>query len=267
MSLPRFELQRPDRLDEALAARSEDALPVCGGTELLLAMKMGLLRPQRLIDLKRIPDLRTIERDTDTLRIGAAATHDSIARSHDVRGGTPMLAQVAERVGNPRVRMQGTIGGNVAFAEPKSDVTAALAALEARVELRSSSGARELTIEELIQGPYWTDIADDELLTEIRVPIVEGRRAVYEKFQTMERPTVGVAVRADPDGAARLVIAAVGGEPHIIDVAAVDDLDAAAIAADVDVTPDLTGGERYKRHLVAVTISRAVERLRELGHG
>lgn len=267
MTLPKFSLLRPETLEEALGARSEDAVPFCGGTELLLAMRMGLLRPRCLIDLKRLPELQSVEQDGDLVRIGAAVTHDRVARSSVTASTIPMLADVAERVGNPRVRVQGTIGGNIAFAEPKSDITAALAALDATVEVRSANASRVVSLMDLVRGAYWTDVGDDELLTEVRIPVVPGRQAVYEKYQTMERPTVGVAVRRDADGSARVVVAAVTGEPVVVDAASVEELDVDGIAADLDVVPDLTGGDRYKRHLVGVTIRRALVRLEEQDHG
>lgn len=264
MTLPRFDLQRPPGLQDALAARSEDDIAFAGGTEILLAMRMGLIAPQSLIDVKRIEELQGIEDAGTELVIGAASTHDQVARSVAVRDHQPMLAGVAEHVGNPRVRAQGTIGGNIVFAEPKSDVIAALIALDASVELASANENRSLSVADFVLGPYWADVADDELLIRIRIPLVEGRRAAYEKFQTMERPTVGVAARVDADGSALVVVAAVCGEPESYPAASLDEVDPEAIAEQVDVIEDLTGGERYKRHLTAVIVRRAVARLREM---
>jgi carbon-monoxide dehydrogenase medium subunit len=223
---------------------------------------MGLLRPPRLIDLKRVPALREVSLADGQVTIGAAATHDQLARDADLRRQLPMLAHVEANVGNARVRVQGSIGGNLVFAEPKSDVTAALIALDGRVTLRSTASARTVPMDQFILGAYWADIDDGEVLTEVSVPVVAGRRAVYEKFQTMERPTVGVAARCDVDGSCRVVVAAATGEPVTFDRASLDAVDARELAAELDVVPDLTGGERYKRHLAAVVIDRAMARLR-----
>lgn len=263
MTLPRFELLRPETVDDVIAARSSDALPLCGGTELLLAMRMGLLRPPRLIDLKRVPELQQVSVGDGRVRIGAAVTHDRLARDAAVREALPMLADVEANVGNARVRVQGSIGGNLAFAEPKSDVAAALLALDAEVVLRSAGSVRTVPIGDFVLGAYWADIDDGEILTEISVPIVDGRRAVYEKFQTMERPTVGVAARVDADGACRVVVAAATGEPTSFDRPSLDAVEGHELARGLDVVADLTGGERYKRHLAGVVIQRAVTRLRE----
>ncbi len=261
MTLPRFELDRPVSLEEALQRRAEGATAYSGGTELLLAMRIGLLRPDVLTDLKRLPELRGITQEGDTIRVGAACTHDEVSRDPSVREHLPILARVSAKVGNPRVRAQGTIGGNIVFAEPKSDIVPLLIALDGVLSLRSPSGARDVTPAEFIVGPYWTDIADDELLVAISVPLVTGRRAAYEKFQTLGRPSIGVAVRTDLDGATRVVIGSVCELPHVVDLAALSEVDADAIAAEVDVTPDLTGDITYKRHVTAVIIRRAIAAL------
>lgn len=262
MTLPRFELLRPESVADVVDARSEDALVLCGGTELLLAMRMGLLRPAQLIDIKRVAELREVTIGEGEVRIGAAATHDQLARDPHLRRALPMLADVEENVGNARVRVQGSIGGNLAFAEPKSDVAAALLALDAEVTLRSRTSTRSVPMAEFVLGAYWADIADDEIITHVTVPVVAGRRAVYEKFQTMERPTVGVAARLDPDGSCRVVVAAATGEPASFDRSSLDEADGHELAADLDVIADLTGGERYKRHLAGVVIDRALSTLR-----
>lgn len=261
MSLPEFDLHRPSTLEDALAVRSEDVVAHAGGTELLLAMRMGLLRPDALVDLKRIPELANIEHDGAHLRIGAACTHDDVARSPVVLEHLPRLAEIARHVGNPRVRAQGTISGNLVFAEPKSDILPTLIALDATLEIRSSTQVRHVRTEEFVLGAYWTDIGDDELLVEVSIPMVAGRRLAYVKYQTMERPTVGIALREDADGSHRVVVAAVCGEPLVVDVPDRASIDPVAIAAEVDVVPDLTGGDRYKRHITSVMISRAMEQL------
>ncbi|HKC27635.1 MAG TPA: FAD binding domain-containing protein, partial [Jatrophihabitans sp.] len=139
-----------------MSALGEDSLPYAGGTELLLAMKMGLLTPATLVDLKRIAELNDISVDGARLRVGAGATHDEIARHPLVRTHAPLLAAVEERVGNARVRAQGTLGGNVCFAEPRSDVIALLIAVDARLVLRSPAGERDVPAADFVLGPYWT---------------------------------------------------------------------------------------------------------------
>lgn len=264
--LPPFELLRPSSVAEAVGLLTEDRVPYCGGTELLLAMKVGLLRPDALLDLKRLPELRAITVADDRLVIGATATHLEISHHPLVAQHVPMLVDVEHRVGNARVRAQGSIGGNLCFAEPKSDVGAALVALGASVRLRSSAGEREVLVQELFDGPYSTTKEADELLTSISVPLDPSRRAVYLKFQTMERPTVGVAAVAAGSGSScRLVVGAVGEELLVVDVDHVDHVDADDIADRIDPIADLTGSVRYKRHMTAVFVRRAVDALRDGG--
>jgi aerobic carbon-monoxide dehydrogenase medium subunit len=260
-ALPPFGLHRPATVEEALELLDADRVPYCGGTELLLAMKIGLLRPDALVDLKAIPGLGDVTATDDGVTLGAAATHLRVSRDPEVRRRYPVLAHVAERVGNARVRAQGTVGGNLCFAEPKSDLAAMLSALEATLELRSSAnGTRRLGVDDFFEGPYWTVRADDELLTAIHV--TGDRRGVYLKYQTMERPTVGVAL-ATTAGGYRLVVGAVSEVPVAFDLPSLE-VDADELAAGIDPVADLTGSEEYKRHVTAVYIRRAVDRFRQV---
>lgn len=256
--LPPFRHARPTSLEEALELISYDDAPYCGGTELLLAMRAGLLRPERLVDVKRIPELRTIGVEGGSLLIGGAVTHQEVI-DHPDGARIPELVTVLSRVGNPRVRSAGTLAGNLCFAEPKSDVATILIALGGEVELASPSGRRRLLVDDFILGAYTTDRADDELLTAIIVPL--GIPAAYEKYQTMERPTVGVAAARHGD-TIRVVVGAVGGRPERFDA---DDPgpDPGEVAATVEVVPDLTGSEAYKRHVTSVYVRKALDALQE----
>jgi carbon-monoxide dehydrogenase medium subunit len=263
MTLPAFRLARPDTLEEALGLLSEERVPYCGGTELLLAMKVGLHRPETLVDVKRVPQLRGVSRVGDDVVIGAAATHSELARDRTVLGLLPMLADVERRVGNARVRAQGSIGGNLCFAEPKSDVATALVALGASVTLASSAGQRVLAVSDLIAGAYYADKEPDELLVDVRVPVGRNRRGTYLKYQVTERPTVGVAVVEDvASGACRVVVGAVGETPVTHEAASLSAVDVDAITSEVDPVEDLTGSATYKRHVTGVFVRRAVAALR-----
>lgn len=257
--LPPFELLRPHDLDEALRAISADHVPFAGGTELLLAMKAGLFRPRALVDLKRLAQLTAVASTHDRLSIGGAATHRSVRLSEEA-SSLPILGDVLRNVGNPRVRAAGTLGGNLCFAEPKSDVTTLLVAMEATVELRTVDSVRQVPVSDFIVGPYTTVRHENELLTSIDIPLVE-RQIVYEKFQTMERPTVGVAVAEEADGSRRVVVGAVGIRPEVFPIGPGGAIDSMEIASQMEVIPDLTGGERYKRHVTSRTIEAALRNL------
>lgn len=261
--LPSFRLARPRTLDEALDAIGDDQVPYCGGTELLLAMRAGLTRPELLVDLKQLRELAGIAVEGNHVVIGGIERHMDVADHPVVREHLPMLAQVERAVGNARVRAQGSIAGNLCFAEPKSDVGPALMALGASVTLASPSGRREVTVEDLIQGPYFADKEPNELLVDVRIPTPStATRAAYIKYQITERPTVGVAVVHDPEtGTCRLVVGAVGEIPTVWTSTSPDQIDPDEIAAGVDPTPDLTGSERFKRHITGVYVRRVLAKL------
>lgn len=259
--LPDFSHARPVSTIDALPLINFDSPPYGGGTELLPTMKLGFMLPERLVDLKQIPELRKIEVLNNELVIGATATHYEIARHHLVLQRLPILAEVEEKVGNIRVRTTGTIAGNVCFAEPKSDITTILLALDASLTLASTHGERQVSLDSFLLGPYTTAREDNEIVTYIHIPLVASRRAVYLKYQTMERPTAGIAL-VDEGGARRvLVIGAVGGRPERFEFAPTDAIAADQIAAQVEAIPDLTGSERYKRHIVALYIKKALEKM------
>jgi carbon-monoxide dehydrogenase medium subunit len=259
--LPAFALRRPATLEEALELIDDDAVPYWGGTELLLAMKMGLYRPDTLVDLKRLPELTGMAVTDEGLVIRAGVTHAQIESAPLVVEHAPLLALAARTVGNARVRAQGTIGGNLCFAEPRSDVATVLTALDARVRLRSADGARELPVPEFVLGAFYADRTPQEILVDVVVPL-PAPTGVYRKYQTVERPTVVVALVRRGDAGYRVVVGAVAEVPHVVDVPTLDDIDAASIAADIDPIADLTGQEDYKRHVTKVYVERAVAGMR-----
>jgi carbon-monoxide dehydrogenase medium subunit len=257
--LPPFTLARPADIASALALIDEDALPYVGGTELLLAMKTGLLRPGTLVDLKQIPELRRITLGEGTLRIGAACSYDQIVASALVRERVPLLAGAAGHVGNARVRAQGTIGGNLCFAEPRSDMITVLAALGATLRLQSARGSRSLPVPEFLAGAYDTVRKPDELLCRVDIPL-PAAAGIYLKYQISERPLVGVAA-VEAGAVKRVVVGAVGDLPVVVVVDQWADIDPVMVADQVDPVDDLGGTIEYKRHATAVHVRRAVERM------
>jgi carbon-monoxide dehydrogenase medium subunit len=258
-----FQLHRPETVDEAVELRAElgdGAALNAGGTELLLAMKMGVLDYEHLIDVKRIGGLHGIELRDGALRIGAATTHREIETSPLVGEHLPALGSLARHVANVRVRAAGTLAGNLAFGEPHADPAALLVALDATVELAGSAGRRSLPVEQFAVGAYETALAEDELIEAVVVPL-PGRetRAAYLKFQVLERPTVGVATVAHNGDAPTVVVGAVDERPIRVEAnGGVGDYVDAARAA-VDPVDDLSGSAEYKRHLTGVLVKRALE--------
>jgi aerobic carbon-monoxide dehydrogenase medium subunit len=277
MPLRRFTIHQPKSAAEAsamLAQFGEKGRLYAGGTELLLAMKHDLLRYEHLVDVKTLPGLDKIEARNGSLLIGSAVTHRAIERSAIVKEKLPVFAEMETKVANVRVRATGTLGGNLCFAEPHSDPATLLLALEAKAHVQGKSGTRSVTIDKLVTGAYETSLGADELLTAVEIPVLsKSRRAAYVKFQTHERPTLGLALVLDVDGEniknATVVVGSVSAVPTQSDKA--NGLlvgskaqiekqlpDAAQALADAaDPVDDLEGSGEYKRHLIGVFLKRA----------
>jgi aerobic carbon-monoxide dehydrogenase medium subunit len=275
-----FTLHRPGTAEEACALLGrfgDDAAAYAGGTELLLLMKLGLLRPRHLVDVKRIAGFDAIA-DGERLTIGATVTHRAVERSPVVRARCPLVAAVARHVANVRVRNVGTVGGNLAFADPHSDLATLFLTLDASIELVSPRGRRELPLADFTRGPWETARQPDELLASVRLtPWARGTAAAYVKFGLYERPTLGLAVALRLDGAglarvaeARVAVGCVSPRPIRVPAAEArlagtdlrnleDTIEPAAelAAAAVDPADDLHGSADYKREMVAVFARRA----------
>src|SRR4029450_12622961 len=144
-----FALHRPATVAEAseiLAQEGRDAALYAGGTELLLILKEGLLRVNSLVDVKRLPGLADIRADDGHLLIGATVTHRTVEHAPEVHARCPLIARVARHVANVRVRSVGTVGGNLAFADPHSDLATAFLLFDATVRLATRAGERELAL-------------------------------------------------------------------------------------------------------------------------
>lgn len=254
-----FELRRPTSVAEAVDELASGGVPYCGGTELVAVLRLGLVAPERLVDLKRVAGLEGITEAGDDIVLGARVTHDEAEQSPSVRQHAPVLAAATAQLGNARVRATGTLAGNVCFAEPRSDIVTALIALRADVVLVSAAGPRTVPVDSFIEGAFTTTRADEELLESIRVPRTQGSSA-YVRFQPGEYPAVSVAATEHADGC-RIVVGAVGERPDVFTFPSADDVDITAVAEGVDVTEDLTGREDYKRHLTGVFVRRAIAQL------
>jgi carbon-monoxide dehydrogenase medium subunit len=221
--------------------------------------------------------LSEIRADDGHLTIGATATHRAVEGSAVVRERCPLVAGVARHVANIRVRSVGTVGGNLAFADPHSDLATLFLAFDAVVRLGSRRGERELPLSDFVRGPYETARDDDELLTAVRLESwPAGTVGAYVKFGVYERPTLGVAVALTRDGGdtvtdARLAVGCVTPRPERLSAAearlrgmTVAEVarhagDVAALAAGaVDPVGDLHGSVEYKREMTRVFVQRAL---------
>ena len=262
---------------EVLAELGDDAVVYAGGTELFLIMKLGFAAYGHLVDVKPIAELNRLEVVDGTLRIGAAVTHRTIERSPLVAAGWPGLAKMERGVANIRVRNVGTLGGNLAFADPHSDPATFLLAADARVELGLGDERRSLPIDEFILGPYETALQPHEIVVAIELPAgPSGAGMAHLRFAFHERPaaTVSCLIRVVDGRVAetRIAVGSVGvkpvrvpiGEALLIgaDAANIDPatLDAAgrAAAEAADPVTDANGSPEYKRDLVRVLVGRCV---------
>jgi carbon-monoxide dehydrogenase medium subunit len=275
-----FELLEPRSLEEALdlLAADPDARPLAGGTAMVLMLKQGILRPERLINLKKIGGATGISSEEDGgIRIGALTSIGEVERDARVRASYPGLADTCHVVANVRIRNLATLGGNLAHADYQSDPPAMLTALDARVRIRSAEGDREVPIAQFLVSGYETTLNPVELVTEIVIPPL-GRtyRMQYVKFTTRsaeDRPCAGIAVLLAMDGGRcmdlRLVIGAVSSTPVLVFDAKslavgnvmTEDLASeigARAAASVQPVDDIRGSGDYKRSLVGVLTRRAL---------
>ncbi len=254
--LPELGLVRSDDLDGVLAAVDYDHAPYAGGTELVPAMGLGLRRPAAVVDLKRVEALRGIDVDAGaaTVTIGAAVTHRRLSDHPAVREHLPTLAAAASRVGNARVRSTGTVGGNLCFAEPRSDLGCVLVALGATAEVRSARVTRTLSIDELIVGAFETSLEPDEILTTIAVPF-EPPGMSYWKLQSYERPTLGVALVVS-ESRWEVTVGAATERPTRAVLAAGDTAGLAAFVDGLELSDDMTGPPEYKRSVLRSHLGR-----------
>ena len=185
MKPPRFDYERPEGLDEALAvlaARGDEAKVLAGGQSLVPLLNFRLA-VDHLVDLNEISELAYVRAGNGPLWIGAMTRQAELERSDAAAAGWPLLAEAVRLVGHPQIRNRGTVGGSVAHADPAAELPAALAALAATFHVRSARGARSLRFDELAVTHLTTSLEPDEVLVEIEVPALPPRTgAAFVEF-------------------------------------------------------------------------------------
>jgi len=263
---------------ELLTKHGEDAKLLAGGHSLIPAMKLRLAAPRYLIDLGRVPELRGVRLDGNTLAIGALTIHTDIASSDLIRRRLAGLAEAASLIGDVQVRNRGTIGGSVAHNDPGADFPVVLTALNASFVLQSPSGKRTVPADDFFIDFFTTALAANEIVTEIRVPLPSsGAGTAYAK---LGHPASGYVVvsagalvsreAAGKCASARVAIGGVGGKPFraLATEAALQGKSltadiiapAAAMAADgSDAADDSYASAEYKQHMATVLARKAIE--------
>ena len=278
--LRRFRLEEPESVQEAadLLSRYGDSAKVyAGGTELLLAMKEGLVHYERLINVKQLKGLNEVKLDNGTVSVGALCTHHQLETAPLLKERLPALVELEKNVANVRVRQAGTIGGNLCFAEPHADPGTLLLALGATLVAQRSSSRREIAAADFFIDAYETCLAADEVLSEIRIPAPAAKSGIaYLKFGYLERPSVGVAIALTLNGGisdAKIAVGCAGPAPKRVAEAeamlkgksieeATRNLASAGQVAGraAQAISDLHGAQDYKEHIVGVLLKRAFQR-------
>jgi aerobic carbon-monoxide dehydrogenase medium subunit len=256
-----FELAEPRSLREAIAAlQDEGARPMSGGTAVMLMMKAGVLRPTRLVSLRRL-SLEKIETAPDgALRVGAMTTLRALEKSDAVRKGWPVITKTLRMLSNVRVRNVATIGGHLAHGDPHTDLPPLLSALGASVTITGPKGERSSSVEALYRGYLETTLGKGELITQVQIPALGKKRAAYLKCTTRSAddwPALGVAVVLD------------GDKPTIVVSAATDRptrLASPEAAESLQIESDLHGSAAYKKQLLRVYLKRALDEARNARH-
>jgi carbon-monoxide dehydrogenase medium subunit len=266
-----FEYERAESADHALQLLQQfgdEAKILAGGHSLLPLMKLRLAQPSALVDVGRLKELAYIRDDGDALAIGALTPYEEVHFNELVNQHCGIVAHASGEVGDPQVRHRGTIGGSVAHGDPASDIPSVMVALEADFVVHSASGDRIVKATDFFKGIFEVDLGSQELLTEIRVPKLNGAGWSYQKFshRAQDWATVGVAVVARGDGQAAMGLTSMGETP--LRARAVEEAlasgssvaDASQQAAEgTSPVSDPLGSAEYRKEMVKVFARRALE--------
>ncbi|MCZ6624484.1 MAG: xanthine dehydrogenase family protein subunit M [Deltaproteobacteria bacterium] len=276
-----FDYISPQTLDEAirvLVSHGDEAKLLAGGHSLLPLMKLRLASPKLLVDLSKIPGLSGIKQEGDKITIGALTTQYQIESSELLKERCPLLPQTAKAIGDVQVRNRGTIGGSLAHADPAADIPAAILALGGVLGLTGPEGNRTIPAEEFFLGLMTTAMSPNEILTEIRLPVLPGRcGTVYLKVRQKASgfAIVGVAVwlMVDNNGACKDIGVGITGldskpfrargveerlrgkriEPGMIEDAS------SQVTQGVDPLDDIHASAEFRAHLARLYTARAIQ--------
>jgi carbon-monoxide dehydrogenase medium subunit len=273
-----FDYVAPSTVDEAVAALAdagEDAKVIAGGQSLMPVLRLRLAAPTVLVDLNRIDELRGVRDDGDALVIGAMTTYYGLLGNPLISKHALLLADATQTVADPQIRHRGTLGGNLAHADPAGDLAAPTLALDATLTVAGPSGRRSIPVADFFVDYFTTALAPDEILTEIRVPKHTDWAAHYEKLHRVAQAwsIVAVAATVEVDGGiirqARIALTnmmsvpvrARGVEDALVGQAATEELIRAAAehaAEGIDPLSDGNADADYRSHLAKVLTRRAV---------
>ncbi|HPU29755.1 MAG TPA: xanthine dehydrogenase family protein subunit M [Syntrophorhabdaceae bacterium] len=284
-----FHYLKPGTLKEALAmyAEHEDCKVICGGQSLLIVMRQGMIAPENLLDIKHLNELNYIKFDEkDGLRLGATTTHRAIEKSEVIKKYYPALVAMENKLASIQVRNWGTIGGNLAHADPAGDPAPLLIALKANIKVGSAKGERVMPLDEFFVDYFEIAMEKGELVLEVHVPVTQPKTGIaYQKFNylTNDMGIVGVAASVTLNGGntckdARVVLGNAGPTPRrskkaeefLIGKALNDDVfaEAGKIASeDCEPVADIHASEDFRRHVIGVLTKRMLKKAFEEAQG
>ena len=278
-----FDYYSAGSVEEALTLLDEHAdqnpTVLAGGHSLVPTMKSGLAAPDAVVDIGDVEEMSGIDVTDGALRVGASTRYEAVVDNADVVAHAPVLAEATREIGDTQVRNRGTVGGNVAHADPASDLPAVMIATDATMHAQSPDGSRAIAADDFFLGIYATALGHDELLVEVEVPAIGDGAGAYVKKESPSSgyAVIGVAARLrTTDGTiAEAGIAANGALDHAVRLSAVEsalegrgvaDVDADEVAThatdelDVDLLmDDLQADSAYRAQLLESYTARAVE--------
>lgn len=283
-----FEYHAPSTVDEAVALLDRlgaDAKVLAGGHSLVPAMRFRLAQPQYLVDINRIDGLSHVREDGGALVIGALTREAELEHAPLVAERYPLLADAGKVIADPLVRNRGTVGGNLAHADPANDHPAVMLAYGATLVAQGPGGRREIPVDDFFVGLFESALEPNEILVEIRIPTPPpGSGGAYEKFErkvgdyAVSAAAVQLTMSGNTCSAARIGLTNVsavpmranGAEEALVGNEVTDEVVEAAgqaAAEECDPSADLRGSEAYKRDITRVLVKRAIRRAVERAGG
>jgi CO/xanthine dehydrogenase FAD-binding subunit len=249
----------PRTLDEALRLKAErpDAVPIQGGTDVMVELNFDRGRPATLLNLNEVPELRGSSRENGSLRLGSGLTY---TQAMQLAEPLAALAEASRTVGGPQIRNRGTLGGNLGTASPAGDALPPLLVYDAQVELASTRGERSLPLTEFLVGPKRNALEPDELIVGVRFR-APGPRQTFMKVGPRNAMVIAVVSLAlvVEDGQARASFGSAGPVPGLVTGPADADQPERVAEASSPID-DVRGTARYRRHALRVLTKRALER-------
>ncbi len=274
---PKFEYQRATSVDDALAAMQQGAKVLAGGHSLIPAMKLRLADPGTVVDISRIDGMKGIQINGNSASIGALTTHATVAAATNLPAA---LTEAASWIGDPSVRNRGTVGGNIAHADPASDLPTVFVGLGATINLVGPNGNRSLPAADFFIDLFYTALEEEELVASVDVPL-DGASAYAKLFNPASRyAIVGACAKVSVEnGVCSAATVAIGGltpcakAAPAVEAALVgksltaETIEAAAAAVSADLGDDLMGdmhaSESYRRAMAPVYVARALTKAAE----